>query len=176
MALMLNDKKAIVADVANVAQQSISGLVADYRGLTVEQITKLRKTARDNGVYLKVVRNTLAKRALNDTGFACLHEVLVGPTMLAFSKEEPSAPARLFKDFVKMHDALSVKALAISGRLLGAEQIDYVAKLPTRNEAIATLMSVMKAPITKFVRTLAEPHAKLVRTVAAIRDKKQANS
>lgn len=176
MALMLNDKKAIVADVANVAQQSISGLVADYRGLTVEQITKLRKTARDSGVYLKVVRNTLAKRALNDTSFACLNEVLVGPTMLAFSKQEPSAPARLFKDFVKMHEALSVKALAISGRLLDAKQIDYVAKLPTRNEAIASLMAVMKAPITKFVRTMAEPHAKLVRTVAAIRDKKQANS
>lgn len=176
MALMLNDKKAIVADVANVAQQSISGLVADYRGLTVEQVTKLRKTARDSGVYLKVVRNTLAKRALTDTGFACLNEVLVGPTMLAFSKDEPSAPARLFKDFVKMHEALSVKALAISGRLLDAKQIDYAAKLPTRNEAIASLMAVMKAPITKFVRTMAEPHAKLVRTVAAIRDKKQANS
>lgn len=176
MALMLNDKKAIVADVTNVAQQSISGLVADYRGLTVEQITKLRKSARDKGVYLKVVRNTLAKRALDNTNFACLNEVLVGPTILAFSREEPSAPARLFKDFVKMHDALSVKALAISGRFLDAGQMDYAATLPMRSEAIASLMAVMKAPISKFVRTMAEPHAKLVRTVAAIRDKKQANS
>lgn len=176
MALMLNDKKAIVASVAKVAQQSISGLVADYRGLTVEQITKLRKTAREKGVYLKVVRNTLAKRALADTDFACLNKVLAGPTILAFSKEEPSAPARLFKEFVKLHDALSVKAIAIGGHFLGAEQMDYAAKLPTRNEAIASLMAVMKAPITKFVRTLAEPHAKMVRTVAAIRDKKQAES
>ncbi len=176
MALALNDKKAIVADVTNVALQSVSGLVADYRGLTVGQITKLRKDARDKGVYLRVVRNTLAKRALSDTDFACLDEVLTGPTMLAFSKEEPSAPARLFKDYVKQHEALSVKALVISGRLLDAKQIDYVAQLPTRNEALAILMQVMKAPITKFVRTLAEPHAKLVRTVAAIRDKKQAES
>lgn len=173
MALALNDKKAIVADVLNEAQQSISGLVADYRGLTVEQVTQLRADAREKGVYLRVVRNTLAKRALNDTDFACFDEVLTGPTMLAFSKEEPSAPARLFKDFAKKHEALNVKALAISGRLLDAEQIDYVAKLPTRDEAIATLMQAMKAPITKFVRTLAEPHAKLVRTVAAIRDSKQ---
>lgn len=176
MALALNDKKAIVADVANEAQQSISGLIADYRGLTVGQITKLRADAREKGVYLKVVRNTLAKRALNETEFACFDEVLTGPTMLALSKEEPSAPARLFKDFVKQHEALNVKALAISGRLMGADELDYVAKLPTRDEAIATLMQVMKAPITKFVRTLNEPHAKLVRTVAAVRDKKQAES
>jgi large subunit ribosomal protein L10 len=173
VALALTDKKAIVADVANVAQRSISGLVADYRGLTVEQITKIRKDARDKGVYLKVIRNTLAKRALVDTQFKCLHEVLTGPTIIAFSQEEPSAPARLFKDYVKQHEALKVKALVISGRLLTAEQIDYVAKLPTRDEALATLMQVMKAPITKFVRTLAEPHAKLVRLLAAIRDQKQ---
>ncbi len=176
MALALNDKKAIVADVAKEAQQSISGLVADYRGLTVEQITKIRSEAREKGVYLKVVRNTLAKRALSGTEFACFEEVLTGPTMLALSKEEPSAPARLFKDYAKQHDALSVKALAISGRLMSADELDYVAKLPTRDEAIATLMQVMKAPITKFVRTLNEPHSKLVRTVAAIRDKKQAES
>lgn len=176
MTLALNDKKAIVADVANIAQHSISGLVADYRGLTVEQITKLRKDARDKGVYLRVVRNTLAKRALDGTQFACLHEVLIGPTMLAFSKEEPSAPARLFKDYAKQHEALSVKALAISGRFIDAKQIDYVATLPTRNEALAILMQVMKAPITKLVRTLAEPHAKLVRTLAAVRDKMQSQS
>lgn len=176
MALALNDKKAIVADVAKEAQQSISGLVADYRGLSVEQVTKLRADARDKGIYLKVVRNTLAKRAFSDTDFACFDEVLTGPTMLAFSKEEPSAPARLFKEFVKQYEALEVKALSISGRLLDAAEIDYVAKLPTKDEAIATLMQVMQAPITKFVRTLNEPHAKLVRTVAAVRDKKQAES
>lgn len=176
MALALNDKKAIVADVAKEAQQSISGLVADYRGLTVEQITKLRVQAREKGIYLKVVRNTLAKRAFSDTDFACFDKVLTGPTILALSKEEPSAPARLFKDFVKQHETLTVKALAISGRLVDAGQIDYVAKLPSRDEALAILMQVMKAPITKFVRTLNEPHAKLVRTIAAIRDKKQTES
>lgn len=176
MALALTDKKAIVADLANVAKQSVSSLVADYRGLTVGQVNKLRKDAREKSVYLKVVRNTLADIALNGTQFACLSEVLTGPTIIAFSKEEPGAPARLFKDYVKLHEALKVKAMAINGRLFDAEQINYVAKLPTRNEALASLMQVMKAPITKFVRTMAEPHAKLVRTVAAIRDQKQTQS
>ena len=174
MALALEDKKAIVAELTNEAKAAISGLVADYRGLTVEQITKLRSDAREKGVYLKVVRNTLAKRALSETDFECLHDVFVGPTIIALSKEEPSAPARLFKDYVKQHEHLNVKALAISGKLMTANELDFAAKLPTRDEAIATLMQVMKAPITKFVRTLAEPHGKLVRTIAAVRDKKQA--
>lgn len=174
MALGLNEKKAIVTEVAEQAGGAISGAVADYRGLNVEEMTQIREKALELGVYLKVVRNTLAKRALSDTEFACFDSVLTGPTMLALSSEEPSAPARLLKDYAKKYDVLKVKALAISGRLLQPEQLEYVAKLPTRDEALATLMQVMKAPITKFVRTVAEPHTKMVRTVAAIRDQKQA--
>src|SRR5262245_44469023 len=136
---MLADKKAIVAEVAEEAKAAVSGLVADYRGLTVGQITKLRKDAREKGVYLKVVRNTLAKRALSDTDFACMHEVLAGPTLIAFSKDELGAPARLFKDYVKQFEQLSVKGLAINGRLLPANELDSIAALPSRNEAIAML-------------------------------------
>lgn len=174
MALTLENKKAIVADVAAQAKQSISGLVVDYLGLNVGQVTKLREDARTKSVYLRVVRNTLAKKALANTEFECFHDVLSGPTMLAFSQEEPSAPARLFKEYVSSYEHLEVKALAINGKLFEPSELDYIAKLPTRDEAIATLMQVMKAPITKFVRTLAEPHAKLVRTVAAIRVQKEA--
>lgn len=173
MALRLEDKKAIVAEVAEVATNALSVVAADYRGLPVTNMTKLRADARKAGVYMRVVRNTLARRALEGTEFECLKEILVGPLLLAFSQHEPGAAAKLLRDFMKTNEKLEVKALAIGGRLLDAEQLDAVAKLPNKEEAIATLMSVMKAPISKFVRTLAEPHAKLVRTIAAVRDQKQ---
>lgn len=172
--LKLEDKKAIVSEVADVANNALSLIAAEYSGLTVSQLTELRKTARDSGVYLRVVRNTLAKRALEGTTFACMQDSLVGPLLLAFSKEDPGAAARMIKEFVKTNKKLVVKALAIDSQLLPAEGLSQLASLPTRDEAIAQLMSVMNAPITKFVRTLAEPHAKLVRTVAAIRDQKEA--
>lgn len=174
MALNLEQKKAIVAEVAEVAKSALSAVIADYRGLTVAELNDLRVKARDSGVYLRVVRNTLAKRALENTEFSCLHESLIGPLVFAFSREEPSAAARLMRDFVKDHEILEVKALAIGGQMLPASELQTVAKLPSRDEAIASLMAVMQAPIAKLVRTLAEPHAKLVRTLAAVRDKKQA--
>ena len=173
MPLYLDDKKAIVASVAEQAQQAISAVVADYRGLTVAQLDDLRAKAREANVYLRVVRNTLARRAFADTEFACMNEVLVGPTILAFAKEEPSAAARLFKDFAKTNNQFTVKGLAIGGNLLGPERLDAIAALPNRQEALALLCGVMKAPITKMVRTFAAPHTKLVRTVAAIREKKE---
>lgn len=173
MVLKLQDKKAIVDEVAVVAKQAVSLVAAEYAGLTVGQLTALRKSARESGVYMRVVRNTLARRALEGTQFACMQDVLVGPLVLAFSQEHPGAAARLIKEFVKSNEKLKVKALALENKLLGAEGLEQLASLPTRDEAIAQLMSVMLAPITKFVRTLAEPHAKLVRTVAAVRDKKQ---
>jgi large subunit ribosomal protein L10 len=151
VALKLEDKKTIVNEVAEIAKQASSLVAAEYSGLTVSQLTKLRKNARESGVYMRVV----------------------GPLLLAFSKEEPSAAARLLKQFVKENEKLKVKALAIENQLLSPEGLDQLASLPTRDEAIALLMSVIQAPISKFVRTLAEPHAKLVRTVAAIRDAKQ---
>jgi large subunit ribosomal protein L10 len=171
--LRLDDKKAIVAEVAEVAKQSTSVIAASYAGLTVGQVTELRKQARNAGVYMRVIRNTLARRAFEGTQFACMDEALVGPLVLAFSKEEPGAAARLLKDYAKKFEKLEVKALSIDGKLLPANDLNRLASLPTRNEAIAQLMSVMSAPITKFVRTLAEPHSKLVRTFAALRDKKQ---
>ncbi|MGB1271086.1 MAG: 50S ribosomal protein L10 [Endozoicomonas sp.] len=173
MALGLEDKRAIVAEVSEAAQNALSAVIADYRGLTVGQMTALRKQARDGGVYLKVVRNTLARRAVEGTEFECLQEALVGPTVLAFSQEDPGAAARLMKDFAKENKELEVKALSISGQLLGAEQIDVLAKMPTLDQARAMLMSVMIAPVTKLARTLNEFPASITRVMAAVADEKK---
>jgi large subunit ribosomal protein L10 len=173
MALNIEDKKAVVAEVADVAQSALSVVAADYRGLTVGQMTDLRSRARNSGVYLKVVRNTLARLAVKGTEFECLADALTGPLVLAFSKEEPGAAARLIRDFSKECDSLEVKSLAIAGQLHGPEQLAAVAKLPTREEALASLCAVMKAPVEKFVRTLAEPHSQMVRVFGAVRDQKQ---
>lgn len=173
MPLNLEDKRAIVVSVNAAASEALSAVVADYRGLSVAEMTNLRLKARETGVYLKVVRNTLAKRAVAGTDYECLTDALVGPTVLAFSQEDPGAAARLIKDFAKDHDALEVKALAVGGVAYEAKDIDVLAKLPTRDEAIAQLMSVMQAPVAKFVRTLNEVPGKFVRTMAAVKDQKQ---
>lgn len=175
MALRLEDKKAIVAAVHGQASVALSAVIADYRGLTVEEMTQLRKLAREQGVYTRVIRNTLARRAVAGTEFECLVESLVGPTLVGLSIEDPGAAARLFKDFSKDHDALSVKALAVGGKAYGPEDIDVLAKLPTHDQALATLMQVMLAPVTKLARTANEIPGKLVRTVEAIRQQKEAN-
>lgn len=173
MTLTLAAKKAVVEEVTAVASKAISAVVADYRGLTVNQMTQLRSEARKSGVYLRVVRNTLARRAFEGTEFACLDEQLVGPLFIALSLESPSDAARMLKGFTKTFEKLEIKALSVSGKVYSADQLEMIASLPTRDEALAKLMYVLKAPVEKFVRTLAEPHAKLVRTVAAIKDKKQ---
>lgn len=173
MALNLEDKKAIVEEVSLQAKQSLSLLAADYRGLTVAEMTKLRAVARKAGLYLKVVRNTLARRAVEGTEFECAKDAFTGPLVLAFSKDDPGAAARVFRDFCKSHEKLKVKLLSLSGQLLDASQLEAVASLPTYDEAIARLMSVMKAPVDKFVRTLAAPHTKLVRTFAAVADQQK---
>lgn len=174
MALRLEEKKAIVSEVAQVATDAHSAIAAEYRGLSVDELTDLRSKARQQGVYLKVVKNTLAKRALEGTPYECMRDSLVGPLMLAFSQEDPGSAARLVKDFSKENDLLAVKVISIGGELLEASELTRLAKLPTKEQAISMMMAVMKAPVEKFVRTLAEPHAKLVRTVAAVRDQKQA--
>lgn len=173
MTIRLEDKKAIVAELAQVATESISAVAADYRGLTVSEMTELRKEARNSGVYMRVYRNTLARRAVQETEFACLTDALVGPIVLLFAREEPGAAARLAQSFAKKHENLEVRALALDGQLLGPEQLKAVASLPSRDEALAQLLSVMKAPITKFVRTVREPYAQVVRVMAAVSDKKQ---
>lgn len=172
--LTLEEKKAIVAEVAGVASTAQSAIAAEYRGLTAEDMTKLRSEARKVGVYLRIVKNTLARRAVEGTGFVCMQGSFVGPLVLAFSKEDPAAAARLMRDFAKGNEKLVVKAVALSGRLLAAKDLEALATMPTRDQAISQLMAVMKAPVEKFVRTLAAPTSKMVRTVAAIRDQKQA--
>jgi len=166
-------KKAVVEEVSAVASKAISAVVADYRGLTVNQMNQLRVKARESGVYLRVVRNTLTRRAFENTEFSCLSDKLVGPLFIALSLNAPSDAARLVKDFVKSFEKLEVKALSVGGKAYNADQLEMVASLPTRDEAIAKLMFVMKAPVEKFVRTLAEPHAKLVRLFAALKEQKQ---
>ena len=176
MALNLEHKKQIVAEVHEAAGNALSAVLADYRGLTVDQMTEMRVKARESGVYLRVVRNTLARRAVEGTEYECLGEALTGPTLVAFSTEDPGSAARLLKDYAKEYDALDIKALSIGGELLSAEQVDRVAKLPTREEALSMLMSVMQAPVAKFVRTLNEVPGKLVRTLAAVKDAKESAS
>ena len=172
MALNLEDKKSIVAEVSTIAAEAHSAIAAEYHGLSVDEMTDLRAKARNEGVYLRVVKNSLAKRAVEGTEFECMQDSLVGPLIMAFSQEDPGAAARLVSEFSKDHDKLVAKVIAIGGEVLGLDQLERLAKLPNRDQAIAMLMSVMKAPIEKFVRTLNEPHAKLVRTVAAVRDTK----
>jgi large subunit ribosomal protein L10 len=172
--LTLEAKKAIVNEVAEVAANAPSAIAAEYAGITVEQMTQLRQAARASGVYLRVVRNTLARRALENTRFECMRDGLTGPLLLAFSGNEPGAVARVIRDFAKANDKLVVKLVALDGRLLQPSDIEALASMPSREQAISMLMAVMKAPITRLVRTLAEPHGKLVRTLAAVRDQKQA--
>lgn len=175
MGLNLEAKKAVVAEVAAVASQAHSAVAAEYRGLTVAEMTKLRMAARQEKVYLRVVRNTLAARALEGTSFECMRDSLSGPLVLVFSQEEPSAAARVIRDFSKEHARLVARMGCVGGKLLPPEGVEALAKMPTKEQSIAMLMGVLQAPISNFVRTLAEPTAKLVRTIAAVRDQKQAS-
>lgn len=174
MALRLEGKKAIVSEVNTIAKDALSAVVAEYRGLTVEDMTALRVKAREANVYVRVVRNTLARRAVEDTEFACMQEALTGQLVYAFSIDAPGAAARLFKDFSKENDKLAVTGVAIGGELFGPERLDAVAALPTKDEAIASLMMVMNGPITKLARTLNEVPTKITRVMAAVRDQKEA--
>ncbi len=174
MALRLEDKKAIVASVNEAASGALSAVIADYCGLSVSDMTGLRKQAREQGVFLKVVRNTLARRAVEGTEFECLKDALVGPTIIALSLEDPGAGARLLKDFAKENDKLEVKAFAVGGELYGAEELDRLAKLPTMNQARGMLAGVLQAPISKFVRTVNEVPSGIARVLAAVKDQKAA--
>lgn len=173
MPIGLKEKQAIVAEVNETAQAALSAVMADYRGVTVDAMTQLRKSARESGVQVRVIRNTLAKRAFEGTELECMNEALTGPCIVAFAMEDPGASARLFKDFAKEQEAFEIKALSVGGMLLPAEQIDALAKLPTRDEALALLMAVMQAPVTKLVRTMNDIPGRVTRVVAAVRDQKQ---
>jgi len=172
--LRLEDKQAIVAEVNEAASGALSAVLADYRGLTVSELTELRKLAREQSVYLRVIRNTLARRAVAGTEFECLQDTFVGPTILALSIDDPGAAARLIKDFAKEHEQLEVKALAVGGEALGPEQLDRLANLPTRDQALGQLASVLQAPVTKLARTLNDVPGKVARVLAAVKDQKDA--
>lgn len=174
MPLKLEDKKAVVAEVNAVAAKAHSVVGAENHGLTVAQMTELRAKARAQGVYMRVVKNTLARKAIAGTPYECIGAALKGPLLLAFSKDDPGAAARVVKAFARDHDRLVATLVSLRGQLLAPKDIDKVASLPTREQALAQLLGVLKAPISKLVRTLAEPHAKLVRTIAAVRAQKQA--
>jgi large subunit ribosomal protein L10 len=174
MALNIEQKKAVVAEVADAASKALAAVAAEYRGLTVEEMTELRAKAREDGVFVKVAKNTLVRRAVEGTEYECMQDSLTGPLLFAFSMDDPGAAARLVKDYSKDHDKLIAKLVAVGGELYDASELERLSNLPTYDQAIAILMGVMKAPIEKFVRTLAEPHTKLVRTLAAVRDAKQA--
>lgn len=173
MALKLEDKKALVAEVNEVAKRAYSAVAAEYRGLTAGKFDILRTKARENGVYLHVVKNTLAVRAVEGTDFACLKPALIGPLVLGFSLEDPGAVGRVIKDFAKDNDKLVVKAIAVSGTLYGAKDIERLASLPTKEQALAMLAGTLLAPVTKLAATLAEPAAKAARAVKAVADAKQ---
>jgi large subunit ribosomal protein L10 len=167
MALSLEDKKALVAEVNAVAVSAQSAVAAEYRGLTVAQVTALRAKARGEGVYVRVVKNTLARKAVEGTEFQCLKSALTGPLILAFSRTDPGAAARIVKEFSKTNEKLVTRAVAIGGTLYGAADLDRLANLPTLDQARAILLGVLQAPGTKLVRTLAEPAALLARVCAA---------
>jgi len=165
--LSLEGKKTVVAEVSEVARDAVSAVAAEYRGLSVAEMNDLRVKAREKGVYLRVVRNTLARRAVEGTDFECMKDGLVGPLVLAFARDEPGSAARVVNDFAKTNERLVVRLVAINGELVPADRIDVVASLPTLDEARSKLLSVFMAPAGKLVRTLAEPHAGLVRVLSA---------
>ncbi|MDH3511536.1 MAG: 50S ribosomal protein L10 [Gammaproteobacteria bacterium] len=167
MALRLEDKKALVTEVNEVAATAESAIAAEYRGLSVAQMTEFRAKARGEDVYVRVIKNTLAKRAVEGTEFECLKDALEGPLLLAFSRQDPGAAARVIKEFAKDNEALATKAVVIGGTLYGPEDLARLASLPNLEQARAMLLGVLQAPLSKFVRTLAEPPAMLARVLGA---------
>jgi len=173
MSLNLDQKKQVVEGVSAVVGNAQAAIVAEYRGLTVEQMKVLRREAHDNGVYIKVVKNTLLRRAVKDTDHSCLNDLLVGPLAFAAS-EDPAAVAKVINKYAKEYDALEIKAGSMNGELLSEGDIKALAQLPSREELLAKLMGTMQAPVAKFVQTLNEVPTKFVRGVAAVRDQKEA--
>ncbi len=171
MALSLEDKKTVVAEVKAVADEALSAVAAEYRGLSVGQMTALRVEARNSGVYLRVIKNSLARRAVEGTEFECMQDSLSGPLLLAFATEDPGASARVIKNFAKENSDLKAVALAAGGQLMGADQLDALASLPTLDQARGMLAGVLAAPMSQLVRTLAEPPAMLARTFGAYADR-----
>ncbi len=172
MSLSMEQKQAMVAEVSKVLAGSQAAVLAEYRGLTVAQMTDLRARARKSGVYVRVVKNTLVRRAVAGSPFECLKDHLVGPLAFAAS-EDPVAVAKLLVDFAKDNDKLRVMTGSMDGRLMSGAEMQALAKLPGREVLLSMLLGTMLAPVQKFVQTLNEVPAKFVRTLAAVRDQKQ---
>jgi large subunit ribosomal protein L10 len=174
MALNLEQKKEVVAELAEVASGALSLVAAQYSGMTVAQLTALRVKARQEGVYLRVAKNTLVRRALKGTSYECVVDALTGPLLYAFSKDDPGAAGRLIKDAAKGNDKLVPKVVSVGGKLYGASELDRLASLPTREQALSMLLGCLVQPATMLVRVLSEPAASLARAMRAVGDQKQA--
>lgn len=173
MALDLSQKKQVVGELAEIAATAHSLVAAEYAGLTVAQLTDLRKKARQAGVYLRVAKNTLVERAVAGTDYGCVKGALAGPLLYAFSKDDPGAAGRLVKEFAKSHNKLKPKVVAISGKLYPGTHVDVLATLPTREQALSMLLSVLVQPATMLVRVLAEPASQLARAINAVGEQKR---
>ena len=154
MALNLSQKQEVVAELADVAAKAHSLVAAEYAGTTVSQMTAMRKKARETGVYLRVVKNTLASRAVAGTEFEVVKDSLVGPLLYAFSTEEPGAAGRLIKEFSKGNDKLQAKVVAVGGQQYPASHVDFLASLPTLEQALAMLARVLAEPASMFARAV----------------------
>ena len=172
MGLNLDDKKAVVAEISAEVAKAQAIVVAEYRGLEVGSMTELRREARKSGVYIRVLKNTLARRAVDGTPFSGLSEHMVGPLVYGISPD-PVATAKLLNDFAKANDKLVIKAGAMPNAVISAKEVKALASMPSRNELLAKLMGTMQAPVAKLVQTMNEVPSRFVRTLAAVRDKKE---
>ena len=172
MGLSLEQKQAMVSEVAAKLQGAQSVIVAEYRGLNVERVTQLRSKARKSGVWLRVLKNTLARRAVKGTPFEKLSDQMVGPLMYGIS-QDPVAGAKVLSEFAKENELFVIKAGAMPNAVISAQEIKALSQLPSREELIAKLLGTMQAPVTKLVRTMNEVPSKFVRTLAAYRDTKE---
>ncbi len=175
MALNREAKAVVIGEVSAQVAQAQSIILAEYRGLNVANITALRRKARDAGVYLRVMKNTLVRRAVAETPFALLADKMSGPLIYGISRDPVSA-AKVMNDFAKTNDAFVIKAGAMPNHLMDASGVKALASLPSRDELLSTLMGTMQAPVAKFVRTLNEVPSKFVRTVAALKEQRESQA
>ena len=176
MALTKSEKEKIVLEVKEVASKASSLVISDARGMKVTELSEVRKNATEAGIHVQIIKNSLAKLAFEGTDFGCSDEALVGPSLFAFSFDEPGAAAKLLKTYAKNFESLEVKALVVEGQLLDGGQIDILASLPSKDEAYGLIANVLQAPVSKFATLLNEVPSKLARVLSAVQDKKQASA
>ena len=176
VALSKSEKEKIVGEVREVASNASSLVISDARSLKVSELSEVRQKATKSGIHIQVIKNSLAKLAFEGTDFGCSDEVLVGPSLFAFSFEEPGAAAKLLKTYAKNFDNLDIKALVVEGQLLDGSQIDILASLPSKDEAYGLIANVLQAPVGKFATLLNEVPSKLARVLTAVQDKKKATA